>query len=66
MATARAQSVDFGGCHCECNNNNVSQVDEAVGEALARQVEKMVEELHQEEAELVREPPEGQEVRSNQ
>lgn len=49
---------------CVCNNNNFSQVDEAVGNALARRVEEMVEELHKEEAELVREPPEGQEVRS--
>lgn len=38
------------------------QVDEAVGEALAERVEQMVDELHKEEAELEREPPEGQEV----
>lgn len=38
------------------------QVDEEVGEALARQVELMVDELHKEEEELEREPPEGQEV----
>lgn len=38
------------------------QVDEAVGAALAKQVEVMVDELHQEEAELEKEPPEGQEV----
>lgn len=38
------------------------QVDEAVGEALAREVENMVQELHKEEEELSREPPEGQEV----
>eukprot|EP00752_Nemacystus_decipiens_P013425 g11888.t1 len=36
-------------------------VDEAVGEALAREVEKMVQELHQEEEKLATEPPEGQE-----
>lgn len=41
----------------------LSQVDEAVGEALAKEVEKMVQELHDEEEELCREPPEGQEVR---
>lgn len=38
-------------------------MDEAVGEALAKEVENMVEELHKEEEELNREPPEGQEVR---
>lgn len=35
------------------------QVDEAVGEALARRVEQMVKELHDEEAKMEREPPEG-------
>ena len=39
-----------------------SQVDDAVSEVLAREVEKLVEELHKEEEELCREPPEGQEV----
>lgn len=38
-------------------------MDAAVAEVLARQVELMVKELHEEEAHLEREPPEGQEVR---
>lgn len=40
----------------------MGQVDEAIGEALARRVEEMVAELHEEEAGAAKEPPEGQEV----
>ncbi|CAB1100076.1 unnamed protein product [Ectocarpus sp. CCAP 1310/34] len=39
-----------------------ANVDEAVGEALANQVEQMVEELRKEDEELALTPPQGQEI----